>query len=125
MPRNKDKLYQNISCSTVNVSIKGGYYIYTEASARTQNQTARLQSSIVRPTRNSATSCLSFWYHMYGSSIGGLNVYIQTGVSMGSPVWTRKGDQGNKWNNAKITITQSTQYNVRIITISKTIQYNV
>lgn len=92
----------------------GGAYIYTEASSRTVNQTARLQSVLVRPTRNTATSCLSFWYHMYGSSIGALNIYIQRGASMGSPLWTRKGTQGNKWINAKITISQTAAYNVRM-----------
>lgn len=92
----------------------GGAYIYTEASSRTVNQTARLQSVLVRPTRTTATSCLSFWYHMYGSNIGALNIYIQRGALLGSPLWTRKGTQGNKWINAKITISQTTQYNVRM-----------
>jgi len=37
---------------------------------------------------------MSFWYHMYGTSIGELNVYVVQGYRMTS-VWTLNGDQGN------------------------------
>jgi hypothetical protein len=51
--------------------------------------------------------CLTFWYHMYGSDIGTLNVLVD-----GTSVWTRKGDQGNGWKKAYITIRRTTHYKV-------------
>lgn len=39
---------------------------------------------------------MTFWYHMYGSSIGSLNVYLN--ISNRLTLWWRKsGNKGNKW----------------------------
>jgi hypothetical protein len=51
--------------------------------------------------------CLTFWYHMYGSDMGTLNVLVD-----GNPVWTKTGDQGNSWKMANITIRRTTRYRV-------------
>ncbi len=45
-------------------------------------------------------SCLKFYYHMYGDDINTLNVYNGT-----TRVFTKWGNQGNKWLTAKITLT--------------------
>ena len=42
--------------------------------------------------------CLRFFYHMYGSTIGRLNVMID-----GRRVFSASGNKGNKWNEARIT----------------------
>lgn len=52
-----------------------GYYLYTESSRKRANDTARILSQPM--TIDSAGTCLHFWYHMYGSSIGTLNVYAK------------------------------------------------
>ena len=51
-------------------------------------------------------SCLSFWYHMYGSQIGSLNVYVKnsSATALGIAKWNISGQQGNVWKNASITI---------------------
>lgn len=48
--------------------------------------------------------CLVFWYHMYGTGIGRLNVYRKVGNSLGKPLFSESGNQGNKWNKGMVTI---------------------
>lgn len=44
-----------------------------------------------------------FWYHMYGSSIGSLSVYLN--VSSNTKLWWRKyGYQGNQWYKGVVGI---------------------
>lgn len=52
-----------------------GYYIYTETSGRSGNVSARILSAPM--TIDDVGKCLQFWYHMYGSTIGTLNVYTK------------------------------------------------
>ena len=42
---------------------------------------------------------MKFWYHMYGASIGTLNVLVKTGAGNRSDdlVWTLSGNQQNQW----------------------------
>ena len=44
-------------------------------------------------------SCLKFYYHMYGATINRLNVF--NGNSM---VFTKSGQQGNRWLYAEMTV---------------------
>ncbi|XP_071956925.1 MAM and LDL-receptor class A domain-containing protein 1-like [Antedon mediterranea] len=87
-----------------------GRYLYTEANDAASKDVARILSANVSPSSNGM--CLNFWYHMHGSDIGTLNVYIQTGVNIGSPVWTRSGTQGDQWLTESIPVTTRNQYNV-------------
>ena len=43
--------------------------------------------------------CLKFVYHMYGSSMGTLNVF-----SGNRNIFTKSGDQGNKWEGVELAI---------------------
>ena len=45
--------------------------------------------------------CLSFYYHMYGATMGTLNVLVGQ-----RKVFTLSGDQGNQWKQAKVEITE-------------------
>ena len=45
------------------------------------------------------SACLSFYYHMHGSSIGQLNVYLGS-----SKVFQKSGAQGNEWKKAEVSI---------------------
>ena len=45
------------------------------------------------------TSCLKFYYHMYGSTVNRLNVF--NGHSI---VFTKSGQQGNRWLYAEVTV---------------------
>jgi hypothetical protein len=75
----------------------GTYYIYTETSGSGSNSDARMSVSCVDPTAWSAPS-LTFQYHMYGATMGDLNVNIsEDGGLTWTNVWTMSGDQGDQW----------------------------
>ena len=74
--------------------------MYTEASSpRQPGDTARLAFPVFRSTN---PFCLSFYYHMYGSSMGTLNIYVN-----GLLVWHLSGDQGNQWKKAVIPVNRT------------------
>ena len=79
-----------------------GMYMYIETSSQKAGDKARLLSP-----RYSATTgkCLRFWYHMYGTGIGTLNVRIKRTV-FGRPMyhlqWSRTGNHGNIWRVAQV-----------------------
>ena len=86
-----------------------GHYLYIESSApRRSGDKARIDSPSY-PATTGTGSCLTFWYSMYGRSIGALNVYLRQGTSsqLQSPIWTMSGNQGNAWRVAQTTITSA------------------
>ena len=70
-------------------------YIET-SSPRGQGDNAKLQVSV---SGNGAAACLDFYYHMYGGTIGTLNVY-----SGNELVFSVSRNQGNYWIRARTTI---------------------
>ena len=70
-------------------------YIET-SSPRLPGDNAKLDLSV---SGNGALSCLKFFYHMYGDTMGTLTVYSGNTV-----VYNISGDQGNYWKEAKRTI---------------------
>ena len=87
-----------------------GYYIYVETSGVPAGNKANLLSHIFPPT---AGRCLTFWYHMYGSGMGELKVYVKPVTGTLRKVWFLSGDQGDTWNMAQVTLISSTsQYQV-------------
>ncbi|XP_018393541.1 PREDICTED: uncharacterized protein LOC108772505 [Cyphomyrmex costatus] len=73
-----------------------GHYLYIEASGRLINDTAR----IISPLYNSSltnSGCFSFWYHMYGATIGSLNIYFKQEDTTPLLIFTKNGNQGNQW----------------------------
>ena len=95
--------------------ISSGHYMYIETSAPVRpGQKARLLSQLVNP---SGSTCVSFYYHMYGRNIANLNVYVKeqssSGTSsLGQPLWKRSGNQQNKWIVGQFTITPSQSFRV-------------
>ena len=53
---------------------KDGHYMYMKASSTGPNSVARLESFFI-PT--DTTQCLSLWYHMFGSDVDKLSVYVK------------------------------------------------
>lgn len=88
-----------------------GFYMYTEASSpRSRGDKARLISQTNPATTG---SCLEFYYHMFGTDIGTLNVYARVGSSLPSrPLWSENGNQGNVWKVARKTITTTQPFEV-------------
>lgn len=55
-----------------------GYYIYIEASyvrGRLPTDTARI-STVQSLGLADTDRCIQWWYHMYGSSVGSLSLYL-------------------------------------------------
>ncbi|XP_043799535.1 uncharacterized protein LOC122718513 [Apis laboriosa] len=73
-----------------------GYYLYIEASGRLQNDSARIISPIYNASYTDS-GCFSFWYHMYGATIGALNIYFKQENLLPRLMFTKEGDQGNQW----------------------------
>ena len=59
--------------------------------------------------------CLTFKYHMYGATMGTLNVQIDDGTKV--TVWSTSGNQGKTWLEAKIDISRPRPYHVNIYSI--------
>ncbi|EDO39624.1 predicted protein, partial [Nematostella vectensis] len=84
---------QGTGPSSDHTSMKG-YYMYTEASDRRRGDTSRME---LVSLDFSGDKCLFFYYHMVGSGVGSLNVYIG-----GSKVFSKNGPQGLTWRKAQI-----------------------
>ncbi|XP_019646180.1 PREDICTED: enteropeptidase-like, partial [Branchiostoma belcheri] len=85
-----------------------GYYIYIETSSGSSGSVARVISPLVTTT---SAKCVQFWYHMYGRDVNRLRVYMKTGSSLGNPVWTRTGAQGNQWRSGQVDIPAGISFN--------------
>ncbi|XP_030849919.1 MAM and LDL-receptor class A domain-containing protein 1-like [Strongylocentrotus purpuratus] len=83
-----------------------GYYIYTESTFFI-NRKHRLESRLFPVTM---TSCVTFWFHMWGTTMGELNVYGKEGSDLGPVLWTKQGSQGNQWFEAQVQYIPNTNY---------------
>ena len=71
--------------------------MYIEASSpRVAGDNAKLEFSV---PGNGRLSCLEFYYHMHGDTMGTLTVFSGSGV-----VFNASGNHGNTWIKAEITI---------------------
>lgn len=93
---------------------KAGKYLFIETSAsRKPGDTARLRSSTM--TKPPGHCKLTFYYHMHGSNIGSVSVYVnQTGSSRAVPIWSATGDHGDAWRLAEATIGATDSYQVTV-----------
>ena len=95
-----------------------GRYIYFESSSPVASgQQGIVESKTLSPTQ---AICMSFYYSMYGNTMGSLRVYIkdmnnQHLQSNGRKVWEMTGNQGESWHHANITIISSTRFKVMIV----------
>ncbi|SFS41380.1 LamG-like jellyroll fold domain-containing protein [Lutibacter maritimus] len=98
----------------------GTYYIYTEASSPNYPS---MVANLVSPSFNLSgitNPTFSFYYHMYGATIGTLNVQVSTdgGATFPTTVWTRTGqDQtsnGASWTLVNVNLNAFIGQNIRI-----------
>lgn len=74
-----------------------GYYMYIETSfPRVAGDNAKLEFAV---PGNGRFSCLEFYYHMYGDTMGTLTVFSGSAV-----VFNTSANHGNTWIKAEITI---------------------
>eukprot|EP00795_Rhopilema_esculentum_P015056 gene15056-6221_t len=88
-----------------------GYYLFVETSSPAlSGDKARLLSQEFAATEG---LCMSFWYHMYGSTMGALRVFTKAdGIE--TLIWDKHGDQGNQWVESKLKMNSSTTFKVII-----------
>lgn len=87
--------------SILKLSFYLGKYMYIETSSPRQSGD---NAKLVFKRSVSGMLCLKFFYHMYGSTMGTLNVY-----SGSKKIFTKSGDQGNKWEKVERSITSSVE----------------
>jgi hypothetical protein len=58
--------------------------------------------------------CMKFFYHMYGSDVGELNIYRgqSTAQEKEKRLWTAKRINDNKWYDAAVSIRGTSKYTV-------------
>ena len=90
--------------------VSQGYYIFIETSSlRPTGDKAKLISQQFNGT--SSSSCFTFWYHMYGQSIGSLNLYQLVGQTE-TLIWTQSGNKGNSWLSGQVPVGNGAGYKV-------------
>ena len=93
-----------------------GRYVYTESSS-CYSKVAHLTSPCFDFTSITSPH-LIFWFHMYGSTMGTLDVEISTdgGITWPTNIWTKSGNQGNSWQKAIVDLsayTTETDFKIR------------
>ena len=79
----------------------GTYYVYTETSGSGSNKIANLESPCFDLT-GMISAQFTFDYHMYGGTMGTLNVDVSTnnGLTYPTTLVTYSGNLGNTWNSS-------------------------
>ncbi len=81
-----------------------GFYVYTETSSpRAPGDTAILEGPCLDLSGESSAT-LTFWYSMFGSSMGTLDVEVSTDCASWTNVFTISGDQGTAWIESNIDL---------------------
>ncbi len=81
-----------------------GNYLYTESSS-CNSKTGYITSPVFDLSSFSSAS-LTFWYNMYGSTMGTMSVQISVdgGSTWSSDEWSLSGDQGSSWQLANVSL---------------------
>lgn len=86
---------------------EGSFYIYTEASTNVTppgnpNKTAILESPCI--DLNIPNPTITFGYHMYGASMGTLELLVSTDTFTYTSIWSSTGNLGDTWNEASVDL---------------------
>lgn len=99
----------NFNQQPLNVS---GYYIYAEASTPAKPDDVALLTSKEFPP--SQCRCITWYYNMYGENMGELSMYVKDSKGDRRKLWSKKGDQGNKWISGEATISNVSNTNYQV-----------
>ena len=87
-----------MNCKLGFISFSGKYLFIETSSPRKTGDKAWLVSDYF----NRSITCFTFWYHMYGRSIGALNIYQQPLGGQKVLLWKLSGNKGNKWFSGQV-----------------------
>ncbi|CAG2238701.1 unnamed protein product [Mytilus edulis] len=111
-------------CQRPASAAEGDYYIYIETSIPRNNgdQAILTTEDVSFPV---SSWCLTFQYHMYGRSIGDLEVFAGEKLSNLTSLWKRTGEQPDPllWKNASITIPEYINTVITIEGVMATLAY--
>lgn len=95
-------------CLYLNRFFSGNFLFIETSLPRRRGEKAWLYSPYL--DQSPKGKCLNFWYHMYGSHIGSMNIYLDR--AQGVPIWNRTGDQGNVWRHGRVNLQSYTRFRV-------------
>ena len=78
-----------------------GYYIYLQSNVGVTGQKAEMRSQNFYISQE---ACFTFWYYMYGSTMGSLNVYLEVDGHK-NKIWNVIGNKGDTWHQTALKIT--------------------
>lgn len=83
-----------------------GFFLYISSSILVDSDDVARIMSPVATASNSASSCVEFWFHMWGRDVETLNVYVKRESSAlpSTPNTMVTGDQGNYWHRQTFTV---------------------
>ncbi|CAH1394794.1 unnamed protein product [Nezara viridula] len=86
---------------TLSPNTTGQYLVLDTSEYMPSSKPARIHSPVFpQPPDNS--SCFIFWYHMYGNTIGTLNVFLNNVLS-----FQRQGNHGDRWIKGIISLSEN------------------
>ena len=92
-----------------------GYYVFIETSSpRRRGDKARLVSPIFQPTTAASKCQFTFYYNMYGATIGALNVFVRLQNLTIISAWSKTGGQTNVWSRQSLNLIYSQPFEVII-----------
>ncbi|GGI58358.1 hypothetical protein GCM10011444_26670 [Winogradskyella haliclonae] len=99
---------------------EGSWYMFTEGSSPNFNSEFNLISNCIDLTGSHTSATFSFYYHMYGTNMGTLDVEVSTngGTTWSSPILTLSGEQqtsnGEAWRQGTASLTPYIGQTIRI-----------
>ncbi|CAF0808194.1 unnamed protein product, partial [Brachionus calyciflorus] len=100
-----------------------GQYIYIETTGQQQGKRARLISSTFKPATLSNKCEIRIFYHMYGRTMGKLNVYLRVSIGDEKILFSKASEVGNYWERADIKISSTQAFQIVIEGIVGSDQY--
>ncbi|XP_053312823.1 enteropeptidase [Spea bombifrons] len=85
---------------------ESGYYLSTPTGPGIR-QRVRLLSLPLVP--RSEPSCLSFWYHMYGTNVFRLSVLVIFANDSEEVMFQKEGNYGQNWNHGQVTLNETSE----------------
>ncbi|XP_042644221.1 enteropeptidase [Tyto alba] len=86
-----------------------GFYISTPIGLGFGEERVRILSL---PLVSSDTSCLSFWYFMYGTNVYRLRISISNEHGLEKIIFQKEGNYGNNWNYGQVTLNETSDFKV-------------
>ncbi|XP_028297170.1 MAM and LDL-receptor class A domain-containing protein 2 isoform X2 [Gouania willdenowi] len=75
-----------------------GKYLYIESSPPSQRGNTATLKSLLLPPAGENGYCITFWYHMFGATVGSLKMFLQTADPWQKIlVWQKSGNQEDEW----------------------------